>query len=135
MAATGPVDASGSYDITVIGPNRFLRRFAGNVNSAGAGLNVTADYFTEGWGPRPMLTLTLANTGKSDVTFTVTPNNYSYDHAQEYRVRGGQSAAHELDPISTSNGWYDVTVTVSSDSSWSQRFTGHLENGSASVTG
>ena len=44
-------------------------------------------------------------------------------------------ASHELDPISTSNGWYDVTVTVSSDSSWSQRFTGHLENGSASVTG
>jgi phospholipase C len=135
VAATGPVDASGSYDITVIGPNRFLRRFAGNVNSAGAGLRVTADYFTEGWGPRPMLTLTLANTGRSDVTFTVTPNNYSHDRAQEYRVRGGQSASHELDPISTSNGWYDVTVTVSSDSSWSQRFTGHLENGSASVTG
>ena len=29
---------------------------------------------------------------------------------------------------------YDVTVTASSDSSWSQRFTGHLETGSASVT-
>jgi hypothetical protein len=36
---------------------------------------------------------------------------------------------------STASGWYDVTVTVSSDNSWSQRFTGHLENGQPSVTG
>jgi phospholipase C len=41
----------------------------------------------------------------------------------------------EIDPVRTASGWYDVTVTVSSDSSWSQRFTGHLENGRPSVTG
>jgi phospholipase C len=39
---------------------------------------------------------------------------------------------HEFD---TASGWYDVAVTVSSDSSWSQRFTGHLENGQPSITG
>ena len=55
--------------------------------------------------------------------------------ARSYRVRGGRAASHELDPITTVDGWYDVTVTVSIDPSWSQRFTGHLENGSASVTG
>lgn len=42
--ATGPVGADGGYDITVIGPNRFLRRFAGNVTTAGATAQVTADY-------------------------------------------------------------------------------------------
>ncbi|MFD0528401.1 hypothetical protein ACFQ1I_17290 [Kitasatospora arboriphila] len=33
------------------------------------------------------------------------------------------------------NGWYDFTVTVDSDPTWSQRFTGHLETGAASVSG
>ncbi|MGW2251538.1 hypothetical protein ACWCXH_15220 [Kitasatospora sp. NPDC001660] len=32
-------------------------------------------------------------------------------------------------------GWYDFTVTVDADGSWSQRFTGHLETGAPSVSG
>jgi phospholipase C len=32
-------------------------------------------------------------------------------------------------------GWYDFTVTVDSDATWSRRFTGHLESGAASVSG
>jgi phospholipase C len=28
-----------------------------------------------------------------------------------------------------------VTVTIDADASWSQRFTGHLENGEPSITG
>jgi phospholipase C len=42
--AIGPVEADGGYDITVVGPNRFLRRFTGNVAAPGAGARVTADY-------------------------------------------------------------------------------------------
>jgi hypothetical protein len=34
-----------------------------------------------------------------------------------------------------SGGWYDLTVTASTDASWSQRFVGHLENGQPSITG
>ncbi|MGW2857290.1 phospholipase domain-containing protein [Streptomyces sp. NPDC001215] len=32
-------------------------------------------------------------------------------------------------------GWYDFTVTVNADSSFSRRFVGHIETGAASVTG
>ncbi|MGW1882266.1 hypothetical protein [Streptomyces sp. NPDC001970] len=32
-------------------------------------------------------------------------------------------------------GWYDLTVTVNSGAAWSQRFTGHIETGAASVSG
>jgi len=39
------------------------------------------------------------------------------------------------DVVATSHGWYDVTVTASSDASWSQRFVGHIENGEHSITG
>jgi phospholipase C len=132
--AVGPVDASGRYDITVVGPNRFLRRFTGNVATVGAAARVTADYYAEGWGPRPTLTLALANTGASDLTFTVAPNNYSAGPAQHH-VGAGQRAACRLDPLATSHGWYDLTVTIDGDSSWSQRFTGHLETGRPSITG
>jgi phospholipase C len=135
VAATGPVSSTGAYDITVIGPNRFLRRFAGNANTAGANAQVEASYFAAGFAPTPLLTLTLTNDGKSAVTFTVTSNNYSHAPAQTYHVPAGKFLSHQIDPIRTASGWYDVTVTVSSDSSWSQRFTGHLENGQPSITG
>jgi len=135
VAAAGPVSSAGAYDITVIGPNRFLRRFTGNVKTAGATATVEASYFAAGFAPLPLLTLTLTNGGKSAVTFTVRANNYSHAPAQTYHVPAGRFLSHEIDPIRTASGWYDVTVTVSSDSSWSQRFTGHLENGQPSITG
>jgi phospholipase C len=135
VTATGPVAASGAYDLTVTGPNRFLRRFTGNAVTAGAGVAVTADYFADGWGPHPVLTLTLANNGHADVTFTVTANQYAAGPARTYRVHGGKHASHAIDPIVTAHGWYDVTVTIDADASWSQRFTGHLENGQPSITG
>ena len=40
-----------------------------------------------------------------------------------------------VSPLKVSDGWYDVTVTADCDEAWSQRFTGHLETGEASVTG
>src|SRR6202020_2955818 len=36
VKATGPVSAAGAHDITVIRPNRLLRRFTGNAAKAGA---------------------------------------------------------------------------------------------------
>jgi phospholipase C len=41
----------------------------------------------------------------------------------------------ESDPLLSSNGWYDLSVTVSGDASWSRRYTGHLEDGGNSITG
>ncbi|WUN27099.1 DUF4625 domain-containing protein [Streptomyces sp. NBC_00316] len=32
-------------------------------------------------------------------------------------------------------GRYDFTITVTTDAGWSQRFTGHIETGAATVTG
>ena len=134
-AATAPVGARGDYDITVVGPYRFLRRFAGNATSAGATARVTAEYYTEGGEPGPTLTLTLANDGADEVTFSLTHAHYSADPARSYRVPAGQRATCRLDPLATSGGWYDLTITIDADPSWSHRFTGHLETGRPSVTG
>jgi phospholipase C len=45
------------------------------------------------------------------------------------------SATHVTDPLAASNGWYDLSVTLGGDDSWSRRYVGHLENGQASITG
>jgi phospholipase C len=114
---------TGPYDLTVVGPNRFLRRFTGDTNTAA---QVTATYH------QPGLTLELANGGAAAVTFTVTPNNYATGHPKTYRVPAHGRASHAVDLF---HRWYDVTVTVSGDQSWSRRYVGHLENGGNSVTG
>lgn len=69
------------------------------------------------------------------MTFTVTPDRYPAGPAESYCVPAGRRAACRLDPLTTAGGWYDLTLTIDVDGSWSQRFTGHLESGQPSVTG
>ncbi|MDF3301396.1 phospholipase domain-containing protein [Streptomyces tropicalis] len=50
-------------------------------------------------------------------------------------VAAGSSTEDVLDVVAQQDGWYDLTVAVDSDPTWSRRFTGHLGTGAASVTG
>ena len=132
---SGTVDiGSGAYDLTVVGPNRFLRHFTGDSAVSGDTAQVQAQY--EGLsGAHPILSLCLANTGDETVTFTVTHNDYISDRARTYHVPPHGIETYSVDPLAHSHGWYDVSVTISSDPSWSRRYIGHLENGEASITG
>ncbi|MFI5610885.1 phosphocholine-specific phospholipase C [Amycolatopsis sp. NPDC051903] len=125
----------GTYDLTVVGPNRFLRHFTGDVDAAGRTAQVTATYHDGGLGSAPRLLLELVNDGSRAVTFTVAPNHYSNDRPRTYRVPAHGRALHSVDPCASSHGWYDLSVTLVGDSSWSRRYVGHLENGSDSITG
>ena len=69
------------------------------------------------------------------MTFTVSSNRYSNEDTATYRVPAQGRATHVIDPLKTSSGWYDVDVTVSSDSAWSRRYVGHLEDGASSISG
>jgi phospholipase C len=133
VSASVPV-ASGAYDLTVVGPNRFLRHFTGDSARSGATAQVTASYYAHG-SEKPVLALELANDSNHAVTFTITPNHYARHADRNYRVPAHGSATYLTDPIASSDGWYDLSVTVSGDSSWSRRYVGHLENGQPSVTG
>jgi phospholipase C len=131
----GAGNGDGRYDLTVVGPNRFLRHFTGDVDAAGKTAQVEASYGQGSFGSRPKLALELTNGGSRDVTFTVVSNNYSKDRPKTYRLSARNRAIHQVDPLASSNGWYDLSVTVDGDSSWSRRYVGHLENGTNSVTG
>ncbi len=126
----------GRYDLTIVGPNRFLRHFAGDTNNAaGKSAHVQAVYDDGGFGPRPKLLLRLINTGSTSATFTVAAHNYSADRPQTYHVPPHGTAVHSVNPLASTKGWYDLIVELSGDSCWSRRYVGHLENGHASVTG
>ncbi len=127
--------AGGKYDLTVVGPNRFLRRFAGDTNGSGQTAQVEAVYYDGGFRARPKLLLRLINTGPKSATFTVTAENYSTERPHSYHVAAHSTAVHAVNPLKASDGWYDLMVKVSGDATWSRRYVGHLENGSTSITG
>jgi phospholipase C len=125
---------NGKYDLTVVGPNRFLRRFTGDLTQAGRFASCTASYAAAPDSGKEAVWFAMANTGSAAVTFSVTSNHYRTG-TWTYTVQPGATVSDFFNQVAICNGWYDFTVTVSSDSSWSQRFTGHLETGTASVTG
>jgi phospholipase C len=133
-AATLNIGTS-AYDITVVSANRFLRRFTGDVTKAGATAKATVSYYEDGFGEGPSLILELASNGTSDLTYTITHTQYSAQGPKSYKVRAGQSEKVVIDPLASSHGWYDLTITIDGDSTWSQRYTGHLETGEPSITG
>ena len=125
----------GRYDLTVVGPNRFLRRFTGDINRSGRAARVRASYGEADFDAHPRLTLELINSGTAAITFTVTPNAYQTDRARAYQVPAHGRVTHLVDPLARSHGWYDLSVTLGDDATWSQRYTGHLEDGEDSITG
>ncbi|WP_433333473.1 phosphocholine-specific phospholipase C [Spirillospora sp. CA-294931] len=125
----------GKYDLTVIGPNRFLRTFKGDATKPGAKLAVATSYANAPNTGKLAIWFEMANSGTTPVTFTITSNHYRSDGPWRYDVPAGATAKDYFNAVTVARGWYDFTITVNTDSTWSQRFTGHLETGAPSVTG
>ncbi|MFF8990281.1 phosphocholine-specific phospholipase C [Streptomyces sp. NPDC014983] len=125
----------GKYDLTMVGPNRFLRRFQGDATKAGKSAEVSTRYAVEPGTGKLAIYFRMANSGSSTVKFTITSNHYRGDGPWTYTVAAGAATEDYFNAVAYQNGWYDFTVTVDSDATWSRRFTGHLETGAASVSG
>ncbi|MFJ9707773.1 phosphocholine-specific phospholipase C [Streptomyces sp. NPDC101234] len=115
--------SNGSYDLTVHGPNGFLRTFQGPGKAAGP--EVTA---------RPVgddIELTLSNKGSGTVKLTLA-NGYGGKPCT-VTVRAGATVKHTVD-LAHSRRWYDVTVTSDADKTFVRRIAGHVENGRPGVS-
>ncbi|MFD9792632.1 phosphocholine-specific phospholipase C [Streptomyces sp. NPDC059070] len=131
----GTAFGDGKYDFTMVGPNRFLRRFTGDATKAGKAVEVAARYGVESGTGKTAIWLKMTNTSASPVTFTVKAGNYRTDGPWTYQVAAGGSTEDFFNAVAYSNGWYDLTVTADSDATWSRRYTGHIETGAPSVSG
>jgi phospholipase C len=122
---TGSTD--GKYAFSIYSNDGFIRSFAGQIAPEAkkdtALPRVEAD-LVEGEGSRreAEVRLTLHNDGTKSVQFTLTPNDYQ-GRTQKVTVAHGRSKT-VMWP--TQDGYYDVVVTVDSDSAWTQRYAGRI---------
>ncbi|WP_328437373.1 phospholipase C, phosphocholine-specific [Streptomyces sp. NBC_00444] len=115
--------SSGSYDLTVHGPNGFVRAFKGANKTAGP--EVTARH------KGGDLELTFTNKGSATVELKVA-DGYS-GRTKRFVVRRGATVRHSFD-LGASGQWYDLTVTSASDSAFLRRFAGRVETGRPGVS-
>ncbi|GIG56888.1 non-hemolytic phospholipase C [Longispora fulva] len=124
---------TGSYDVTAIGPNGFLRQFAGNrvtaTTSGNANPEVTLRYApTEG-----KVYLDMKNSGTKACTVTVKANRYRTDGPWNYAVAAGATVTDSWNVAPASN-WYDLTATANTTDGFLRRFAGHMETGAPSTS-
>jgi phospholipase C len=105
-----------------------------NLHTAGASLEVVASYDFSTAG-QARVVLSMQNTGTTAAVFTVKSNRYRSDGPWTYSVAPGATVTDYWNVQLYTAGWYDFTVTASTDASFSRVIAGHLELGSASITG
>ncbi|MFJ1706253.1 phosphocholine-specific phospholipase C [Kitasatospora sp. NPDC088346] len=115
--------SNGVYDLSVHGPNGFLRDFRGHAGTAAP--EVTARHAGDD------LELTVTNNGSRTARLKIT-NGYG-GRPVDLPVRPGSSVRHTID-LAASRRWYDLTVTSGNDPSFLRRFAGHVENGAPGVS-
>jgi phospholipase C len=117
-----------AYDLSVYGPNGFLRAFKGSVSGVGkANLESKVIYDVDGCG----VALEIHNRGGASVKVQVLEAYSGKTVTQELHPGGSLQKSWQLE---RSYGWYDFTVTTASDASFQQQLAGHLETGRDSMT-
>lgn len=122
LAATGA-----SYDLSVSGPNGFLRAFLGSLGADSAKLIVKTSYGEASGG----IALVIQNHGSGAETVSVFDR---YSGKTQTRVLPPNGSATFVSPLEESFGWYDFSVKVGSDPGFLRQLAGHVETGRPSVT-
>jgi phospholipase C len=114
-----PIYSAGVTDLTVHGPNGFLRTFKGKPATA---LEITARE-----NPRTG-TVDLTITSGTARTLTITS---AYDGKKKTLdvAKGNTTYA-----ITTTTHWYDVSITTADDPTYLRRYAGHVETGTPGLT-
>ena len=124
VAALGASD----YDISVYGPNGFLRGFKGGIDSEQrAALDVHAYYNDE----LNVITLHIANRAQNAVKIQVVDKYTGKRFTKELQPN---DAVAKHWPLKRSYGWYDFVITVAEDAGFEYQLAGHLENGKDSIS-
>jgi phospholipase C len=115
---------AGKYAFSVYGPDGFLTSFAGQVVPAGQDDGpvpvVTATLRS---GPAKTVELTLANEGRPEIRYTLTPNDYQ-GRAQTVAVNLGRPKI--ISGPADQYGYYDVVIIANTADGFRRRYAGRL---------
>jgi phospholipase C len=115
--------SGGSYDLTVHGPNGFLRTFRGAGGTTAP--EVTARHAGDD------VELTFVNKGAATANLRITDGYGGQPRA--VRVRAGATVKCTVD-LRAGERWYDLTVVSEGNAGFLRRFAGHVENGRPGVS-
>ena len=116
------------YDLSVYGPNGFVRHFKGTSSASATALNIVSKYGTSGSGS---ITSKITNVTSAQLEVTVLD---AYTGNSVTQALGpGETFANELS-LEKFFGWYDLIVTVARHPSFNYRLAGHVETGSDSFS-
>ncbi|NNC22960.1 phospholipase C, phosphocholine-specific [Salinisphaera sp. USBA-960] len=122
-------DSSGRYDISVHGPNGFLRHFIGSsLDESRSALPDVIELEPNG---EQKFQLKLVNRGNSDCTFTVV-NTYGPNKTRKHQIGAGHSKSLSFD-LRSADGWYDFTITADG-LQFQRHLAGHIETGYDSIS-
>ncbi|HEY4459278.1 MAG TPA: alkaline phosphatase family protein [Pseudonocardiaceae bacterium] len=111
----------GKYAFSIYSNDGFVRSFAGQLPSAGPVPRVQVDLLRQA-----QVKLTLHNDGTQPVRYTLTANDYA---GGTRTVTVGRGQSHVV-TWPTQEGYYDVVLTVDTDTSWRQRYAGRIATAS-----
>jgi phospholipase C len=117
-----------TYDLSVYGPNGFVRYYKGSTGSSAAALEVSATYHQ---GDRHSIEFQITNVAANPAEVNVL-NAYTGDGV--IRLLKPQETFKDAASLHQFYGWYDLIVTVSQDTSFNYRLAGHVETGKDSFS-
>lgn len=112
-----------SYDLSVYGPNGFVRFFKGSIGSSAAALDVSVRHKKDDGGS---ITWSIKNVGGSEAEVSVLD---AYTGNGVIRLLRPEARFEEGLSLQQFFGWYDLIVTVAGDATFNYRLAGHVETG------
>lgn len=122
------------FELSVHGPNGFLRRMSGSLDSVGAHVEVVPSYDLGTRGDARFV-LTMINSGIAPVKITVASNAHRTDGPWTHEVSLGVTRKASWDIEQESDRWYDFVATLEGDPTFVRRFSGRLEVGASEKPG
>jgi phospholipase C len=114
------------FDLAVYGPNGYVVHQSGK-------MNVTQPQVEVSYTPSPIaLNIAIQNLHTSAVTLSVAEAYTNY-MSGAIPVAAGDTANLAV-PVAESSGWFDLCVSAHELSGYLRRFSGHVENGQASIS-
>ncbi|AQZ80166.1 phospholipase C, phosphocholine-specific [Acinetobacter calcoaceticus] len=122
---------NGQYDLWVLGPNGFHRAFKGNLSQANQTqalpeIRVCVEECDAN------LYLKVRHEGNKSVKLTVKANAYLAN--KTWNIETDHSEKELVWDMSEFGGWYDFTVTLADDATFSRRFAGRIETQEDSIS-
>jgi len=126
---SGTWNVASSYNLSVYGPNGFVRYFKGSIGSTAAYLDVSSTYNSAQNGGA--INWTITNLGGNQVEVTVLD---AYTGNVSTRLLQQRQSFEQGQSLNQFYGWYDLIVSVTEDPTFQYRLAGHVETGSDSFS-